>query len=50
MPIIKRPPVGRDKDEAHYEALIKKQTKDDKNQGTPIKYVSVPIGSNVAVQ
>ena len=50
MPIINRPPVGRDKDEEHYEVLIKKQTKDDKNQGTPRNYVSVPIGSNVAVQ
>ena len=50
MPIINRPPVGRDKDEEHYEALIKRQTKDDKNQGTPRNYVSIPIGSTVAVQ
>ena len=50
MPIISRQPVGRDKDEEHYEVLIKRQTKDDKNQGTPRNYVSIPIGSTVVVQ
>ena len=50
MPIINRPPVGRDKDEEHYEVLIKRQTKDDKNQGTPRNYVSIPIGSTVVVE
>ena len=49
MPIINRPLVGRDIDEEHYDVLIKWQTKDDKNQGTPRNYVSHPIGSTVVV-
>ena len=35
MPTINRPPIGRDKDEEHYEALIKRQTKDDKTKVPP---------------
>ena len=31
VPIINRLPMGFDKDEEHYEALVKRQTKDDKN-------------------
>ena len=50
MPIISRPLVGRYKDEEHYEALVKRQTKDDKNQDTPRNYVSIPMGSTVVVQ
>ena len=42
MSIINRPSVDRDNDEEHYEVLIKSQTKDDKNQGTPRNYVSFP--------
>ena len=49
MLIINRPLVGRDNDE-HYAALIKRQTKDDRNQGTPRNYVSISLGSTVAVQ
>ena len=48
--IINRPQVGRDYDREHYEVLMKRQTKDDKNKGTPKNYVSIPIGSTVAVQ
>ena len=44
------PPVGIDKDKEHYEALVKRQTKDYQNHGTPRNYVSFPIGSTVAVQ
>ena len=50
MSIIKRAPMHIDKDEEHYEALVKRQTKDDNSQGTPRNYVSVPIGSTVVVQ
>ena len=50
MPIINRPVVGRDNDEEHYEALIKRQTENDKKQDTPRYYVSIPIGSTVVVQ
>ena len=45
MPVINRPSAGRDNDEEHFEALIKRQTKDNKNQGTPKNYVSISIGS-----
>ena len=50
MPIISRPPVGTDKDEEHYEVLVKMQTKGGNNKGTPRNYVSFPTGSTVVVQ
>ena len=50
MPIINRPPVGRNNNKEHYEVLIERQMKDDKNKGTPKNYVSIPIGSTVVVQ
>ena len=50
MPIINRPPVVRDNDEESNEALMRRQTKDDKNQRTPRKYVSITIGPIVVVQ
>ena len=48
MPIISRLLIGVNNDE-HYEALVNRQTKDAKNEGTP-HYVSVPTGSAVAAQ
>ena len=50
MPKINRPPMGIDKDEEHYEVLIKRQTEDDKNQGTPRNYISIPRATTVVVQ
>ena len=50
LPIISRPPVGVNNDEEHHEVLVDKETKDDKNQGTPINYVSIPTGFTVVVQ
>ena len=50
MSIISRPPVGVNNDEEHYEALVNRQTKDDKSQGTPRKYVSILTGYTIAVQ
>ena len=35
MPIISRPLVGINNDEGHHEALVNRQTKDDKNEGSP---------------
>ena len=37
-------------DEEHYEVLVNRQTKDDKNQGSPRNYVSIPTGSTVVVE
>ena len=50
LPIINRLPMGIDNDEGHYEVLVKRQTKDYQNQGTPRNYVSIPTGSTVAIQ
>ena len=50
MPIFNSPLVGRDNDEEHYKALIKRQTRDDKNIGTPRNYVSIPMWSTVVAQ
>ena len=50
MLIISRSPISVNNDEEHYEALVNRPVKDDKNQGTPRKYVSIPTGSTVAVQ
>ena len=48
MPIINGPPMGIDKDKEQYEVLVKRQTKDDKSQGTSRNSVSISIGSTVA--
>ena len=50
MPIISRLPISVNNDEECYEALVNRQTKDDKNQDTPRNYVSVPTGPTVVVQ
>ena len=50
MPTINRPLIGVNNDDEHYEALVKRQTKNDKNHDTSRNYVLIPIGSNVAVQ
>ena len=31
MPTINRPPIGVNNDDGHYEALVKRQAKNDKN-------------------
>ena len=49
LPIINRPPVGTDNDQEHYKVILKRQIKDDKSKGTSKIYVSIPIGSTVAV-
>ena len=50
MAIISRFPISINNDEEHDEVLVNRQTKDDKNQGTPSNYVSIPTGSTVVVQ
>ena len=50
MPMINRPPLGIDKDDKHYQVLVRRLTKDDKNQSIPRNYISIPTGSTIAVQ
>ena len=50
MPIINRIPINSDNDEDHYEALVKRQTRNDKNYDTARNYDFFSIGSIVAVQ
>ena len=50
MPINSRLPIGVNNDKGHYEVLVNRQTKDDKNQGNPRNHVSIPTGSTVVVQ
>ena len=50
MPIIIRPAGNVNDDEEHFEALVNRQTKCYKNQGTPRNYVFVPTWSTVVIQ
>ena len=50
MPIINRPPSGLNNNDEHYEALVRRQMKNDKNHDSPRKYAFIPIGSTVVVQ
>ena len=50
MPIINRPPIGLNNDDEHYEALVKRQMKNDNNHDTPRKCAFISIGSTVVVQ
>ena len=47
MPVINRPPVGKDNDVEHHKAIINRQTKNDKDTS---KFFFIPIGSAVEVQ
>ena len=49
MPIINRPPVNSNKGNEHYEALIKRQTKNE-NHETSGNYAFSLLGSIVVVQ
>ena len=50
MPIIYRLPFNSDNDDEHYEALVNRQTKNDRKYDTAINYDSFSIGSTVVVQ
>ena len=49
MPTVNRPLIGVSNDDEHYKALVKRQTKNDKNHNTSRNYALIPIGSIVAV-
>ena len=48
--IISRAPVGINNDEEHYESLVNRQTRGDKNQGTPKNHISILTGSTIVFQ
>ena len=50
MPIINRILINSDKDEDHNKALVKVQTRNDKNYGAARNYDLFSIGSSVVVQ
>ena len=50
MPIINRIPINSDNDDNHYEALVKRQIRNDKNYDTVRNYDLFSIVSTVAVQ
>ena len=50
IPTINRPLIGVNNDEDHYETLVKRQTKNDKNHDTSRNYALIPIGFTAAVQ
>ena len=50
MPVIDRKPVSIDSDDKHYKKLTHRQGKNDPNNYTSQVFVSIPIGSTVAVQ
>ena len=50
MPVIDRKPVSADNDDKHHKKLMHRQGKSDPNDDTSQVFVSMPIGSTVAVQ
>ena len=50
MPIVNRLLINSNNDDEHYEALINRQTKTDKNYATSRRYVSFSLGLTVSVQ
>ena len=50
MPVINRIPINSDNDDDHYEALVRRQTGNDKNYDTARNYDLFSVGSTVAVQ
>ena len=50
MPIFIRPSVNSNNDDEHYEALVERQMKNDKNHNTSGNYATFWLGSTVAVQ
>ena len=49
MPTIKIPLIGINNNDEHYEALVKRQIKINKNHETPRNYSFIPKGSSVVV-
>ena len=50
MPIINRIPINSHKNDDHYEALLKRQTRNDTSYDMMRNYDSFSIGSTVAIQ
>ena len=50
MPIVNRPPINSINGDEHYEALVKRQTKNNKNNDTLRNYASFSMGSTVVAQ
>ena len=50
MPVIDRKPIGGDSDDEHHSKLVHRQHKNNINNGASPVFVSIPIGSTVAVQ
>ena len=50
MPVINRSPINAENDDDHYEALVERQTKADKNYDTLEGPYSIFVGSTVAAR
>ena len=50
MPLINRKPVSVDNDDEHHKNLTHRQGRNDPNNDTSPVFVSIPLGSTVAVQ
>ena len=50
MPIINRTPINSDNNDDHYEVLVKRQIRNDKNYDTARNYDLFWIGSTVVIQ
>ena len=50
MPIINRIPINSDNDDDHYEVLVKRQIRNNKNYDTTRNYDLFSVGSTVGVQ
>ena len=50
MPVLDRKPASVDNDDEHHKILMYRQGKNDPNNDTSQAFVSIPIGSTVAVQ
>ena len=50
MPIINRSLIDVNNEDEHYETLVQRPTKSDKDNDTSRNYAFIPKGSTVAVQ
>ena len=50
MPIVNRLPFDSDNNDEHYEALVNRQTKNDKSNDTFRDHATFSIGSTIVVQ
>ena len=50
MPVMDRQPINIDNDDKHHKNLMHRQAKSDQDSDTSKNFMSIPIGSTVAVQ